>query len=786
MFSATKFVVAGAIVALFGGLLLAGLPTQPSEEQLPAVGASADASLPSEPAVDVRDLEWRPLDLDQAAFGPGAQLEDIAASDSMLVIGGSVDGDAAVWTSTDRVNWERVPHDDAVFGGPADQEIKAIVPWRDGFVAAGEIDPRSDTDQVSRDFDPARVAAVWVSDDGRDWARVPHDEAIFGGKGRQEMFDIAASDDRLVIVGFDEEGPAAGGSDDIAVWTSADGSEWTQQTFGGGEMLAVAGTADGFVGVGHRGLWNSPDGLSWERVAPGDLQNAVVLGIAATPGGFVAVGSDPREKPGAWMSTHGVGWTPTEFAAPFSEDEFWLPQDVASADSGLAQVVGPNRYGDGSSLILVSEDGRAWEPGATSTPVSDARLRKVAAFGDHFVAIGGPRGPWEEGRVGIWTTHEPSQLSSKADIRAESAEGDTPTATTPNLLPGVDLVTEEVEPGVYRVLSDGQRDLADGPEDWWVAEDWWVDGTWADGHGTVWLSRRFDLFRLGDPASHALPDGRRLGLDADVAIAPDGVLWVAEAMPAAGLWSFDGSGWLEVDAFADRFVRGVEVTPDGTVWVLWCPDTNPNDFETCKERTRVSRSGEDGWTEVARPDHHTMLAGRYSAVHFFAVGPDRQPWISSLRSGLLRYDGEGWTVVDPAGAAPYKEDAIIDVGLDGTVWAYQRSIATGEAYLSRLADGVWTVFGEADGVPSEPFGMQGGFEGFIRAAPDGSVWLTRPRDGGFGQLLRFDGSIWVEVLEGRSPLSVAIATDGSAWVEAMSEGETSLYVITPEAVVAAE
>ena len=35
MFSATKFVVAGAIVALFGGFLLAGVLTQPSDETVP-------------------------------------------------------------------------------------------------------------------------------------------------------------------------------------------------------------------------------------------------------------------------------------------------------------------------------------------------------------------------------------------------------------------------------------------------------------------------------------------------------------------------------------------------------------------------------------------------------------------------------------------------------------------------------------------------------------------------------------------------------------------------------
>jgi hypothetical protein len=44
MFSATKFVVAGAIVALFGGFLLTGFLTQPSDQQPPAVGASAAGS----------------------------------------------------------------------------------------------------------------------------------------------------------------------------------------------------------------------------------------------------------------------------------------------------------------------------------------------------------------------------------------------------------------------------------------------------------------------------------------------------------------------------------------------------------------------------------------------------------------------------------------------------------------------------------------------------------------------------------------------------------------------
>ncbi len=41
MFSATRFVVAGVIVALFGSFLLAGVLTQPRGETQPVPGASA-------------------------------------------------------------------------------------------------------------------------------------------------------------------------------------------------------------------------------------------------------------------------------------------------------------------------------------------------------------------------------------------------------------------------------------------------------------------------------------------------------------------------------------------------------------------------------------------------------------------------------------------------------------------------------------------------------------------------------------------------------------------------
>jgi len=416
MFSATKFVVVGVIVALFGGFLLSGVLTSPEDETMPAVGVSASASADTEtaeppeatprsaPVLDALEFEWAPLELDEATFGSDARLVAVAASDSMIVVGGSVGSSAAVWTSTDRLNWKRVPHDKEVFGGPADQEIKAIVPWRDGFVAAGEVGGVGD-------FHRRRVAAVWVSEDGTTWTRIPHDEKVFGGKGRQEMFDIAATDDRLVIVGFDEEGPCctdARGDHDIAVWTSANGIDWKKRTFGGGEMLAVAGTPEGFVGVGHRGVWTSADGARWERAAKSDATGvlASLLGLVHTPNGFVAVGSK-SDKPAAWTSPDGAVWARTSIGDAIPDGDVYLLRAVASAESGLAVVAGPTKFGDGDSAILVSPDGDTWVGGNVPEGVADAGLRGIAAFGSHFVAIGDSTPVSTAGMPSIWTTFEP-------------------------------------------------------------------------------------------------------------------------------------------------------------------------------------------------------------------------------------------------------------------------------------------------------------------------------------------------------------------------------------------
>ena len=109
--------------------------------------------------------------------------------------------------------WERIAHDESVFGGASDQTIKGLAVGGPGLVAVG-------VDYAGGDAD----AAVWTSPDGVAWARLSHDEAVFGGAGDQAMGWVAAGGPGLVAVGLD----SSGGDWDAAVWTSPDGLAWTR------------------------------------------------------------------------------------------------------------------------------------------------------------------------------------------------------------------------------------------------------------------------------------------------------------------------------------------------------------------------------------------------------------------------------------------------------------------------------------------------------------------------------------------------------------------------------
>jgi hypothetical protein len=349
-------------------------------EQWYGAGAVADAVVWTSP----EGLIWSRVLQDEAVFGGDGsqQMFSVTAGGPGLVAvgrdGPAVDGEghAAVWTSPDGLTWTRVPHDEAVFGGPGEQRMVSVTVGGPGLVAVG-----FDGAVGSADVD----AVVWTSPDGFTWTRVPHDEKVFGGDSRQMMLSVTAGGPGLVVVGTDghpyddrdePDRRIYDSAADAAVWTSPDGLNWTRvphdgAVFGGpGEqrMISVTVGGPGVVAVGSvsgsfpnpwkptdAAVWTSPDGLTWSRVphdatvfgASGDggddVEMEQMLSVTAGGPGLVAVGFDSNDQCGwnaaVWTSPDGLTWSRVP-------DE----RGCGSYDRMLSVTVGP------SGLVAVGEE----------------------------------------------------------------------------------------------------------------------------------------------------------------------------------------------------------------------------------------------------------------------------------------------------------------------------------------------------------------------------------------------------------------------------------------------
>lgn len=343
---------AAVLVVIGGAALLASRVITPVDPELTpvisvadlATSTTADAALttPTTGANDeavvegitaIAPMVWTRIADPSLSGGDGPQsMMDVAVGGGVAVAVGfdssGGDDDAAVWYTLDGVTWSRVAHDEAVFGGVGYQRMLGVAASESGFVAVGfEGDAADSSDTNSVTFQSSEShAAVWRSDDGINWTRVPHAAAFSAGGGRLVMTDVTFSDSRFVAVGNayqqtepfaiarwdtldDVVNPAIPIDVDIdaAVWTSVDGVTWNRvqaddEVFGGDtirqSMNAITAGGPGFVAVGQEGfeflgvddwtplplnnpdgdehltdnvaaVWTSPDAETWTRVENG-------------------------------------------------------------------------------------------------------------------------------------------------------------------------------------------------------------------------------------------------------------------------------------------------------------------------------------------------------------------------------------------------------------------------------------------------------------------------------------------------------------------------------------
>jgi len=416
----TVAVVAVAVLVIIGS----------ADRSEPDVARTEIAAIDAEPTADAEPWVWsRVEDSTGVLGGPGTPMvmEMIAGGPGLVAVGtadgsgsqtGSIVGwdnfdwldyqDAAVWTSPDGVTWDRVAHDEAVFGSGV-ATMTSVADNGSRLVAVGIAKTPSGS-----------AGVVWVSDDhGATWQRVPHDESVFGGERQHRMYTVIAADGGFIAAGDD-------------LWSSPDGWTWTRH----GPLPGIRSlyrTSTGYVAVGEADytarVWTSPDGLTWNPVEPpdetlfgGTLDTghvwASVNDVVEGPDGIVAVGQASPPSEGlpvdadatVWRSPDGEQWNrlpPLEGTVTFPAHQ--TIRAVTRVDDQLVAVGYQRRHNGGAlygpALSWRSTDGGVtWnpldgEPDALGERGDNIAIRDlVNVDGNTIVAIGN-----DGDQIAVWT-----------------------------------------------------------------------------------------------------------------------------------------------------------------------------------------------------------------------------------------------------------------------------------------------------------------------------------------------------------------------------------------------
>ena len=533
----------------------------------------------------------------------------------------------------------------------------------------------------------------------------------------------------------------------------------------------------------------SPDGDVWLVGTPRGLPQEAEALLRFDGEGWEAIPGPEGWNPGELGRWRPEGWNPGDMGRylDFGPDgALWVKAstagDLARFDdpgwttfTGADGVIEPCGRAAGcetTDLLNVAADGSLWlngsetDEGCGGTAHFHGTTWTSYLVGSctHDLAVAPDGSVWlvaDEGKLPHLYVITPEAVTA-----GEATDTNVSATTTSDILPGIALTVEEVEPGVFRVISDGERDLMQ------------VRMTVVGDDGSVWMDSARGLFALGRPGEHpGLVRGKGF-----LAFAEDGTLWAVSAREPRDLRSFDGETWTQHGAIPDGtasapdpwwpagYISDFAVHPDGTVWQV--AEQIGHDAHT-----RVQHLGTDTWTTYTigdgLPDPGcAMDCGEAWQIE---ITPDGMVWLGVTDGGLLRFDGTDWEVIRPLGGD--EDHAVVDFLGDrnGVLWA---EIETG--HLARFDGQAWEVLSS---VPA----------GYLHAVDtDGNLWVgsysERDHDIAGDRcdgVRRFDGPTWTTFLPGMCVADIDLASDGSVWLRAPSYGG-GIYVITPEAVAATE
>ena len=202
---------------------------------------------------------------------------------------------------------------------------------------------------------------------------------------------------------------------DADIWSSGNGSSWTQATggapFGGrygsqvlsynGLLWLIGGNSGGTL---KNDVWNSPDGSNWTQVLPTSAGTATQFtpredfgAVVFNNAMWVIGGWAGGNKNDVWSSTDGITWTqvlangassPTHFAARWGmstlvyNNTLWL---ISGASGTSVNSTPTAAYGDAWSSV----NGSVWTEVANLNPYELSYYHQVVADGGLMYLTGG-------------------------------------------------------------------------------------------------------------------------------------------------------------------------------------------------------------------------------------------------------------------------------------------------------------------------------------------------------------------------------------------------------------
>jgi hypothetical protein len=360
----------------------------------PSTSPISQESLP--PSATVDGDVWEPLSPELLG---GSQLAPMVNLPSgLLAIGSAFRRQPSsswsrptLWQTTDGQSWRALADVPALAGEPDKwiETVNAAVRDGSGLIAVGG--------QVPADVSSANAEA-WTSADGVAWSRADVEDPTGA-----TMTAILRIGDRYLAIGTDGVSAHAGGGTGTGMWISTDGRRWARASRFPGALMRCIGAGGGrFVAVGMMStfdapaapgdpFWTSKDGVNWEQgeadgARPESFEG--ISGLTWTGTLWIAVGGTD-DRPVAWTSPDGRSWTAASVEMPGQPSpEFVRMSDVARIGAKLLAIGFEQDDLGTSALVWESSDGLSWHLVAMPALFNDVDLWQITVIGDR-VFVGG-------------------------------------------------------------------------------------------------------------------------------------------------------------------------------------------------------------------------------------------------------------------------------------------------------------------------------------------------------------------------------------------------------------